>query len=121
MITGVGNFSLRIGTSYFNLGANSTLAINIPIEQNSNSGSSPLLNIAGPGTMILAGTNTYGTAVSGGTGISVQVGYNFNNTGGTAGNLLLAGSSIFPAHGRRDGSFHSRLRFHADRFPDRTT
>jgi autotransporter-associated beta strand protein len=96
-------FSLRTGTAYFSLGANSTLTINVPIDQNSSSGSSPNLNIAGPGTMILAGTNVYGTAATGGTAISVQVGYNFNNSGGTAGNLLLAGSGNFPR--TADGSF----------------
>ena len=94
-ITGVGDFAVRTGTASFNLGANSTLTITVPVMEYTAT-SSPNFNITGPGTMILAGTNTYGT--SAGTATAVQVG--FNNT---AGNLLLAGSSNFPR--TADGSF----------------
>ena len=34
-------FSVRTGTAYFNIGANSTLTVSVPFMQNSNTGSSP--------------------------------------------------------------------------------
>ena len=94
-LTGVGDFAVRTGTASFNLGANSTLTITVPVMEYTAT-SSPNFNITGPGTMILAGTNTYGT--NGGTATAVQVGFN-----SLAGNLLLAGSSNFPR--TADGSF----------------
>ncbi len=88
--------SIRNGLSYFNIGANSTLTVGVPILQNHNSGSSPNCNITGPGTMIFAGNNFYGTAgtnayVTSGTATVINVGYS-----SLAGNLLLAGSQTFP-------------------------
>ena len=94
-ITGVGDFAVRTGSASFNLGANSTLTITVPVMEYTPT-SSPNFNITGPGTMILAGTNTYGT--NSGTATAVQVGFN-----SLAGNLLLAGSSNFPR--TADGSF----------------
>ncbi len=92
---GFGIFSVRMGTSYFSLGANSTLNVSVPILQNHNTGS-PNCNITGPGSMIFSGNNFYGTAgtnayVTSGTATVFNVGYN-----SLAGNLLLAGSLTFP-------------------------
>jgi autotransporter-associated beta strand protein len=88
-------FSVR-GNGSINLDANSTLTITVPIMQNSSVGSSPNLNIQGPGTMILAGTTYNGTG--GTSAVAVQVGF-----GSIPGNLVLAGSSTFP--GTSDGYF----------------
>ncbi len=86
-------FSVRTGTAYFNVGANSTLTISVPIMQNSNAGSSPDCNITGPGTMILAGTNYYGTGGTAASAVTIQDGFN-----SIAGNLELAGSLTFPVN-----------------------
>jgi autotransporter-associated beta strand protein len=67
-IAGAGAFSLRNNNCYFNLGANSTLNISVPIIQNINSSNTPL-NVQGSGTMVLSAANIYpgATNIGGGT------------------------------------------------------
>ena len=79
-INGTGGFSLRGASNYFNLGANSTLIISVPVIQNGNSSNTPL-NLQGAGTLVLTAANTYtgATNISNGT---LQVG-----NGGASGTL----------------------------------
>ena len=67
LITGVGHFGLRTSTCYFTNEANSTLTMACIVQQYG-TGATPFTK-TGPGTLILAATNTYTgpTAVNGGT------------------------------------------------------
>jgi fibronectin-binding autotransporter adhesin len=67
-IGGLGDFSLRTASCYFNLGASSSLTISVPITQNTNSSATPL-NLAGSGLLLLTGSNFYtgATNIGGGT------------------------------------------------------
>ena len=66
--TATGFFSLRTNSCFFNLGANSSLIVNVPITQNTSASKTPL-NVQGSGVMTLNAVNTF-------TGIA-------NVTGGT--------------------------------------
>jgi fibronectin-binding autotransporter adhesin len=83
-ITGVGAFSLRTPSAFFNLGASSSLTISVPITQNTGTTATPL-NIQGSGALILTNnTNTYtgATVITGGT---LMVGNGQSGQDGTLG------------------------------------
>ena len=85
-ISGIGDFSLRTSSCYFNLGANSSLTISVPVSQNANTTATPL-NLQGSGVLCLTASNIYtgATDISGGT---LQLG---NGASGNDGSLNTSG------------------------------
>jgi autotransporter-associated beta strand protein len=81
-----GFFSLRNPNAYFNLGANSSLIINTPITQNTNTANTPL-NLRGSGVLTLNASNGFtGVAVVNGGTLAL----------GPAGTLGAGGATLAP-------------------------
>jgi fibronectin-binding autotransporter adhesin len=103
-IAGVGAFSLRTATCYFNLGPSSTLTISVPVIEYNNTSTAPL-NLQGSGLLVLSASNNYSgaTNISGGTfeisgsgsltsGIAVQSG-NYASAISNSGALIYNSSA----------------------------
>ncbi len=96
-ISGVGEFGLRSGTNWFNVGSGSTLTISVPVYQYS--GGASLIQL-GPGNLILTATNTYtaNTIISNGTVTVAPTGL-LNNGANYAGNIINYATFTFSAAG----------------------